>query len=61
MAVAAILSGCGVEETFETIQDEPVVAAILGIVVFREGVTMMKLTGIVLVLSSVVVMNRQEK
>lgn len=39
---------------------EPVVAAILGIVVFHEGVSIMKLAGIALVLSSVVVMSRQK-
>ena len=55
------LSGLPASQASVTATIEPVVAAILGIVVFHEGVTMMKLTGIVLVLSSVVVMNRQEK
>lgn len=55
------LSGLPASQASVTATIDPVVAAILGIVVFREGVTMMKLTGIVLVLSSVVVMNRQEK
>jgi multidrug transporter EmrE-like cation transporter len=37
------------------------VAAALGIVVFHEGVSMLKLTGIVLVLASVAVMSRQNE
>lgn len=54
------LSGLPASRASVTATIEPVVAAILGIVVFHESVTMMKLTGIVLVLSSVVVMNRQK-
>lgn len=55
------LSGLPASKASVTATIEPVVAAILGIVVFHESVTMMKLTGIVLVLSSVVVMSRQEQ
>ena len=55
------LSGLPASKASVTATIEPVVAAILGIVVFHESVTMMKLTGIVLVLSSVVVMGRQEQ
>jgi len=40
---------------------EPVVAAVLGIVVFHESASMLKLTGIVLVLFSVVVMSKTEQ
>ena len=55
------LSGLPASKASVTATIEPVVAAILGIVVFHEGVSMWKLTGIVLVLSSVVVMSRQEQ
>ena len=55
------LSGLPASKASVTATIEPVVAAILGIVVVHESVTMMKLTGIVLVLSSVVVMSRQEQ
>ena len=55
------LSGLPASKASVTATIEPVVAAILGIVVFHEGVSMLKLTGIVLVLSSVVVMSRQEQ
>lgn len=55
------LSGLPASKASVTATIEPVVAAILGIVVFREGVSMLKLTGIILVLSSVVVMSRQEQ
>lgn len=55
------LSGLPASKASVTATIEPVVAAILGIVVFHESVTMLKLTGIVLVLSSVVVMGRAEQ
>ena len=55
------LSGLPASKAAVTATIEPVVAAILGIVVFHESVTMLKLTGIVLVLSSVVVMGRSEQ
>ena len=55
------LSGLPASKASVTATIEPVVAAILGIVVFHEGVSMLKLTGIVLVLSSVGVMSRQEQ
>ena len=55
------LSGLPASKASVTATIEPVVAAILGIVVFHESVTMLKLTGIVLVLSSVVVMGRTEQ
>ena len=55
------LSGLPASKASVTATIEPVVAAILGIVVFHEGVSMLKLTGIVLLLSSVVVMSRQEQ
>ena len=55
------LSGLPASKASVTATIEPVVAAILGIVVFHESVSMMKLTGIVLVLSSVVVMSRQNE
>ena len=55
------LSGLPASKASVTATIEPVVAAVLGIVVFHESVSMMKLTGIVLVLSSVVVMSRQEE
>ena len=55
------LSGLPASKASVTATIEPVVAAILGIVVFHESVSMMKLTGIVLVLSSVVVMSRQSE
>lgn len=54
------LSGLPASQASVTATIEPVVAAILGIVVFHESVSMMKLTGIVLVLSSVVVMSRTD-
>ena len=53
------LSGRPASKASVTATIEPVVAAVLGIVVFHESVSMWKLTGIVLVLSSVVVMSRQ--
>ena len=55
------LSGLPASKASVTATIEPVVAAILGIVVCHEGGSMLKLTGIVLVLSSVVVMSRQEQ
>ena len=55
------LSGLPASKASVTATIEPVVAAVLGIVVFHESVSMLKLTGIVLVLSSVVVMSRQEE
>lgn len=55
------LSGLPASKASVTATIEPVVAAILGIIVFHESVSMWKLTGIVLVLSSVVVMSRQEQ
>ena len=55
------LSGLPASKASVTATIEPVVAAVLGIVVFHESVSMWKLTGIVLVLSSVVVMSRQEE
>ena len=55
------LSGLPASKASVTATIEPVVAALLGIFVFHESVTMLKLTGIVLVLSSVVVMSRQEQ
>ncbi|WP_405727931.1 DMT family transporter [Anaerotignum sp.] len=55
------LSGLPASKASVTATIEPVVAAVLGIVVFHESVTMLKLTGIVLVLSSVAVMSRQEQ
>jgi drug/metabolite transporter (DMT)-like permease len=55
------LSGMPASKASVTATIEPVVAAVIGIVVFHEGVSMLKLTGIILVLSSVVVMSRQEQ
>ena len=55
------LSGLPASKASVTATIEPVVAAVLGIVVFHESVTMLKLMGIVLVLSSVAVMSRQEQ
>ena len=55
------LSGLPASKASVTATIEPVVAAILGIVVFHESVTMLNMTGIVLVLSSVVVMGRAEQ
>ena len=55
------LSGLPASKASVTATIEPVVAALLGILVFHESVTMLKLTGIVLVLSSVVVMSRAEQ
>ena len=55
------LSGLPASKASVTATIEPVVAAVLGIVVFHESVSMLKLTGIVLVLSSVVVMSRAEQ
>ena len=55
------LSGLPASQASVTATIEPVVAAILGIVLFHESVSMLKLTGIVLVLSSVVVMSRTGK
>lgn len=54
------LSGLPASKASVTATIEPVVASVLGIVVFHEGITMLKLVGIVLVLSSVLVMNRQD-
>ena len=53
------LSGLPASQASVTATIEPVVAAILGIVVFHESASVMKIAGIVLVLSSVVLMNRQ--
>lgn len=55
------LSGLPASKASVTAAVEPAVAAVLGIVVFHETVSMLKLTGIVLVLASVVVMSRQEQ
>ena len=55
------LSGLPASKASVTATIEPVVAALLGIFVFHESASMMKITGIVLVLSSVVVMSRQEE
>lgn len=55
------LSGLPASKASVTATIEPVVAALLGIFVFHESVSMLKITGIVLVLSSVVVMSRQEQ
>ncbi|MBR5816456.1 MAG: DMT family transporter, partial [Anaerotignum sp.] len=55
------LSGLPASKASVTATIEPVVAALLGIFVFHESVSMLKLTGIVLVLSSVVVMSRQSE
>lgn len=55
------LSGLPASKASVTATIEPVVAAVLGIVVFHESVSMLKLTGIVLVLSSVAVMSRQKQ
>ena len=55
------LSGLPASKASVTATIEPVVAAVLGIVVFHESVSMLKITGIVLVLSSVVVMSRAEQ
>lgn len=58
------LSGLPASQASVTATIEPVVASILGIIVFHESASMMKIAGIVLVLSSVVVMSRagnQEK
>ena len=55
------LRGLPASKASVTATIEPVVAAVLGIVVFHESVSMLKITGIVLVLSSVVVMSRAEQ
>jgi len=55
------LSGLPASKASVTATIEPVVAAVLGIVVFHESASMLKLTGIVLVLSSVVVMSKTEQ
>ena len=55
------LSGLPASKASVTATIEPVVAALLGIFVFHESVSMLKLTGIVLVLSSVVIMSRQSE
>ncbi|MBQ7104013.1 MAG: EamA family transporter [Anaerotignum sp.] len=55
------LSGLPASKASVTATIEPVVAALLGIFVFHESASMLKITGIVLVLSSVVVMSRQGK
>ncbi len=55
------LSGLPASKASVTATIEPVVAAVLGILVFQESASMLKLLGIVLVLSSVVVMSRQEQ
>ncbi|MGM9915910.1 EamA family transporter [Anaerotignum sp.] len=53
------LSGLPASQASVTATIEPVVAAILGIVVFHESASFLKIAGIILVLSSVVVMNKQ--
>ena len=53
------LSGLPASQASVTATIEPVVAAILGIVVFHESASFLKIAGIVLVLSSVVLMNKQ--
>ena len=55
------LGGLPASQAAVTATIEPAVAAALGIVVFHEGVSMLKLTGIVLVLASVAVMSRQNE
>ena len=55
------LSGLPASKASVTATIEPVVAALLGIFVFHESASMLKITGIVLVLSSVVVMSRTEQ
>ncbi|MBQ2924079.1 MAG: EamA family transporter [Anaerotignum sp.] len=55
------LSGLPASKASVTATIEPVVAALLGFFVFHESASMLKITGIVLVLSSVVVMSRQGK
>jgi len=55
------LSGLPASKASVTATIEPVVAAVLGIVVFHESASMLKLTGIVLVLFSVVVMSKTEQ
>lgn len=55
------LSGLPASKASVTATIEPVVAAVLGIVVFHESASILKMLGIVLVLSSVVVMSRQEQ
>ncbi len=52
------LSGLPASQASVTATIEPVVAALLGIILFHESVTLLKVVGIVLVLSSVVLMNR---
>lgn len=53
------LSGLPASQASVTATIEPVVAAVLGILMFHESASVMKIAGIVLVLSSVVLMNRQ--
>lgn len=53
------LSGLPASQASVTATIEPVVAALLGIFAFHESASVMKICGIVLVLSSVVLMNRQ--
>jgi len=55
------LSGLPASKASVTATIEPVVAALLGIFVFHESVSVMKIAGIALVLSSVVVMSRTEQ
>ena len=55
------LSGLPASKASVTATIEPVVAALLGIFVFHESASMLKITGIVLVLSSVAVMSRTEQ
>ena len=55
------LSGLPASKASVTATIEPVVAALLGIFVFHESASMLKITGIVLVLSSVVLMSRQSE
>ncbi|MDO4531538.1 MAG: DMT family transporter [Bacillota bacterium] len=55
------LSGLPASKASVTATIEPVVAAVLGILVFQESASMGKLTGIVLVLASVIVMSRTEQ
>ena len=55
------LSGLPASKASVTATLEPVVTTLLGIFVFHESVSMMKILGIVLVLSSVVLMNRKQE
>ncbi len=53
------LSGLPASQAPVTATIEPVVAALLGILIFHESASVWKIAGILLVLSSVVLMNRQ--